>query len=343
MKRRNPILLLSPYIFIISFVLTINSCDKLEDITNLVLDGTFYERLAERWAPVHYQDVDQTGGDGLNGRSDYITAIDFDGDWDALNNWENLESNTNSVQAYCYYSVVQTSTHWFIIYSFFHPRDWVDLQDFGLDTHENDLEGILAIVKRPAQEGPNNFGDLLGLVTVYHLDFFSYNAPGSPLTDGDEDIDGTLQMENVPEQLNTGALHPVTAQQSKGHGIKAYPDVQIEGGDGIKYWPSVDVAEAPSSPNDRAVKYKLVNIFEEDGLWDHRNDPQTFHSFGVFRGDNGSNNSANAPWKWDDGDDGSQLTGGELANDPAKLVNIYFDGLGNFSQTYEFNLYQDIN
>ena len=330
------------YLFLSSLFLVNASCEELETISNLILDATFYERLAERWAPVHYQDVDQSGGDGLGGKADYITAINYDGDWDALNNWENLELPGMDMAAYCYYSVVQTSTHWFIIYAFFHPRDWTD-NPFGshLDTHENDLEGVLAIVKRPDQALPENFGQLLGIITVYHLDFYSYTAPGSSLTDGQESIDGVLQMENVPDQQ--GALHPVTAQQAKGHGIKAYPLVQIEGGDGIKYFPSVDIAEVPSNPNDRNVKYKLVNIFEQGGLWDQRNNQATFYSNGIFRGDNGVNNSAKTPWKWDDKNDGDQLTGGELGSDPAKLVKIYFDGLGSFSETYEYNLYQGIN
>ena len=342
MKKRSIKPWISNILFIALGILISSSCETLGDLSNLVLDATFYERLAERWAPVHYQDVDPTGGDGLNGRADYITAINFDGDWDAQNNWENLEDPIHSVDAYGYYSVVQTSTHWFILYAYYHPRDWVDLEDFNLDTHENDMEGLLTIVRRPAQEGPNEFGELQGMITVYHLDFFSYITPGSPLTEGQEDIDGTLEMENVPDQLNAGMLHPVTAQQSKGHGIKAHPQVQIEGGDGIKYFPSVDVAQSPSGPNDRAVKYKLINIFEPGGLWDHRDDPLTFASPGVFRGDDGGDNKANAPWNWDDNDDGSNLRGGELATNPAKLVNIYFDDLGDFSTTYEFNLYQGI-
>src|SRR5262245_25780440 len=45
--------------------------------------------LALRWAPVHYQDVDQTGSHALGGTADYITRIDFDGDWNARNNWDN--------------------------------------------------------------------------------------------------------------------------------------------------------------------------------------------------------------------------------------------------------------
>src|SRR5689334_5668772 len=32
--------------------------------------------LALRWAPIHYQDVDVTGGHALGGLSDYITRVD---------------------------------------------------------------------------------------------------------------------------------------------------------------------------------------------------------------------------------------------------------------------------
>ena len=33
--------------------------------------------LALRWAPVHGQDVDQTGSQGLGGAADYITNVDY--------------------------------------------------------------------------------------------------------------------------------------------------------------------------------------------------------------------------------------------------------------------------
>ena len=72
----------------------------------------------------HYQDVDQTGNDALGGKSDYLTSINYDGEWRTDNNWESLE-NTPAI-AYAYYSVVSTNTHWFIIYAFYHPRDWAD-------------------------------------------------------------------------------------------------------------------------------------------------------------------------------------------------------------------------
>src|SRR6187402_1029396 len=45
--------------------------------------------IAYHYAPLHHQEVDRTGKNGLEGRADYFTRIDFDGDWDARNDWEN--------------------------------------------------------------------------------------------------------------------------------------------------------------------------------------------------------------------------------------------------------------
>ncbi len=83
-----------------------------------------------------------------------------------------------------------------------------------------------------------------------------------------------------------------------------------------------------------------MNIFDAGGLWERRSNPETFASFGAFRGDEGKDDAANAPWGWDDHDDGSALQGGEHATDPAKLVAIYFSNLGNFSRDYVRNPYQ---
>ena len=102
--------------------------------------ASFEYDLVYRWAPIHYQDTDVTGSHGLSGKGDYLTAINFDGDWNALNNWENIPNK--AAKAHCYYSLVETSTHWFIVYAFFHPRDWTDNWFlYHWDEHENDLEG----------------------------------------------------------------------------------------------------------------------------------------------------------------------------------------------------------
>lgn len=293
--------------------------------------SSFTSSLAFRWAPVHFQDVDVTGTYSLSGKSDYVTAINFDDDWVATNNWNNIANHTAA--AHCYYSVVETGTHWFVTYAFFHPRDWTDNPfAYYFDQHENDLEGFLSIIKKDG----STYGSLQGIVTVSHSDFFSFVPAGSPLQANQENIDGTLGFENY-----LGEAHPMTAQEAKGHGLKAHPYYNING-DGVKYYPSPDgIAEVPSHADDRDVKYKLVNIFEAGGLWDQRTNTQLFSSAaGGFLSSYGSG-GANAPWAWNDGNDGDVQTG-ELATDPAKLTNIYFKNLGSFDLNYTVNWYKGI-
>jgi hypothetical protein len=282
--------------------------------------------LAARWAPVHYQDTDSSDYD-----ADYLSTVDFDADWNAQNNWESQDDTVSRLIGAVYYSVVETSTHWFIVYSFYHPRDWVDFPDpFDLDHHENDMEGALLTVRRDGSE----FGVLEAMVTVAHSNFYSYVTASSPYTAGRETIDGTLLMQSFG-----GAAHPTTQQEAKGHGCFAWNGGSFPGGDGIIYFPS-GTGEVPSSGNDRSVGYRLVDTFATGGLWAHRADSTTFASFGTFRGDNGQDNAANSAWGWDDGDDGSDLQRGLLATDPAKLVSIYFANEGTFSLSYTRNSYR---
>lgn len=294
--------------------------------------------LAFRWAPIHHQDVDVTGSHALGGRSDYITRVDFDADFNGRNNWDNAARAGVSFDAYAYYGVLETPSHWFITYFFFHPRDWTDHPFFETE-HENDGEGMLLAVERDG----STYGALRAAVTVAHSDFFSYVPAGSTWSTGRESVDGTLQLQSSPHD---SFLRPVTAQEAKGHGFKAHPQYQIVG-DGVVYYPSSTVAEAPEHPNDRDVRYRLIDLFEPGGLWAQRDNPQLFAHLGTFAGDASGDcgrgtwacsiNSANAPWGWDDGDD---LPGrGEIATDPAKLSAEYFTIPGGLSRTYTHNPY----
>ncbi|MEU5726243.1 hypothetical protein ABZ783_31095 [Micromonospora sp. NPDC047738] len=293
-------------------------------------------QLALRWAPIHYQDVDVTGSHALGGRSDYITKIDFDGDLNGRNNWDRAGQAGVSFAAHAYYSVLETSTHWYITYLFFHPRDWTD--NFFDTEHENDGEGVLLAIQRDG----STYGVLRSAVTVAHTNFFSYTPAGSTWTSGRESVDGTLQLQASPHDA---FLHPVTAQEAKGHGLKAYPQYNIVG-DGIVYYPST-VAETPSSGDDRDVQYKLIDIFASDGLWAQRANTSLFANLGTFAGDDSGDcgvdtldcsiNSANAPWGWDDRDD--LPARGQIATDPAKLSVEYFTIPGSLSRTYTYNPY----
>lgn len=301
-----------------------------------VCNATTNRDLAWRYAPVHHQDADST-----KYRSDMLTRIDFDGDWLMNDNWEAAAAMTANPLPYVYYSVTSTPTHWYIVYAFYHPQDWTDTV-FDQE-HENDLEGLLVTVYRDGTQ----YGQLEGAVTVAHTDHFSYTAGGTHFSANAEDIDGSLLVSNG---------HPMTYQEAKGHGLYAYGGGHVQDGDGIWYYPSkpylgYETATAPATPSSSnsqpTAYYQLIDIFEPGGLWDHRFDSNTFANFGAFRGDTGggcgsgsscSTNSANAPWGWDDKDDGPVFPG-EMTFDPAHLVSRYFKTTTPFSRDFDCNPY----
>jgi hypothetical protein len=283
---------------------------------------TDYE-LALRWAPIHYQDTASADYD-----ADYLSPVNFDGEWDTLNNWEHQDDTVSRLTGTAYYSVVETSTHWFLVYAFYHPRDWTDLNLSGY--HENDMEGVLLTVRKDT----STYGKLEAMVTVAHSDFYSYVPTGSPYVSGRETVDGPLVMQSY-----NGSPHPTTRQEAKGHGVYAWNGSDFPGGDGVVYYPS-GTAEVPAGGNDRSVGYRLVDTFATGGLWARRYDSITYAGLGTFRGDNGTDNAANTAWGWDDQDDGTDLPRGRLATDPAYLVSQYFAGEGTFSLTYTRNTYQ---
>ncbi|HRB81940.1 MAG TPA: hypothetical protein PK614_06715 [Nitrospira sp.] len=298
----------------------------------------FYFDLAYFHAPIHYQFTHSARAIG-----DYITRFDFDGNWAGRDNWDNMQHLP--LPAYVYYSVVETVTHWFIIYMSFHPQDWAKPSDLDQE-HENDMEGELSIIRRDG----SRFGKFEGMVTTFHHDFYSYTPVGSALRDGPlvvtqevdangnrvrvrQDIDGEVRMQSYE-----GSLRPLTNQEDRGHGLKAYPYALsvrpgiaapagsipslLPGRDLIVYYPSRTHSEVPSSGNDRNVKYSLMDIFAPNGLWEHQladiretNDPRpsghTFISWGTVVGNESGScgagylrwcvaNADLAPWLWDD-------------------------------------------
>ncbi|MEV6489088.1 hypothetical protein AB0M20_10720 [Actinoplanes sp. NPDC051633] len=296
------------------------------------------DRLALRWAPIHYQDVDSTGGHAAGGRSDWIAGYDYDGNLDGRDNWDRLGTAGADLTAKAFYSVVETGSHWYLMYFFYHPRDWIDHPFFETE-HENDGEGVLLAIERDGSE----YGVLRSAVTVAHSDFFSYTPAGSTWTSGRESVDGTLRFKPSPHDAFT---HPVTAQERGGHGLKAWPQYDING-DGIVHYPST-TGEVPAGNDDRDVRYQLVDIFAAGGVWAQRNNGSLFAALGTFAGDTSGGcgqgtfscgtNSANAPWGWDDGNDVPAR--GEIASDPARVAVEYFTIPGGVSRTYAYNPYR---
>lgn len=301
-----------------------------------------YAAIARAHAPMHFQDTDSSSP-----TSDMLTAIDYDGNWIGTDNWDNLFTPSNwgpaatGTTGVVYRSVVESCTHYFIVYAMFHPRDWTD-HSFDQE-HENDMEGLLVVVTK---DGTPN-GRVDGVITVAHLDFYSFTPAGSPWTNGDEDIDGTLSFAALAD-----GPHLKTSQEAKGHGLKAWPFAGDFAGnpgeDGITYIPA-DVGAAPANGDSRDVPYQLVNLF--DSVWFLQlTNSAPFATWGKLAGDESGScgdgvtitcaeNAANMPWSWDDGDDGDQVLAGALALDPATAVDVYFNGLGNFSHHYISNQY----
>ncbi|NHK30197.1 MAG: hypothetical protein FK730_02520, partial [Asgard group archaeon] len=248
--------------------------------------------LAYYWAPVWYQDTDSSAY-----RSDYITNFDYDGNWIGNDNWNNLE--LYPLNATIYYSILETETHWFIGYYDFHPRDW---SISGLFQHENDMEGVLVVVKKDGSD----WGQFYCMVTEAHTNFYQYidyETPASAnLTGNYDNIDGDVEFETVNNYyLNfnfSSHGHPIVYIESKGHGVNGaerWEDDNFPGNDGVIYKP-MGKSEEPLSGNDRNVSYTLTSI---DVFWELRYGPygagHTLGSFSSFDGDDYGEDKANPP------------------------------------------------
>lgn len=180
--------------------------------------------VAARFAPVFYQAI------GDNARSDYITNFDFDGDWRSDNNWDNVANKRYPLKAYVYYSVSETTTHFFIHYAVFHARDYKggttkgrilseilregtnrvkEFDPTGMAAeatvaHENDMEGCLVVVEKGGSDLSR--ARVVFVETLAHNKFLKY-------TTGSEQPDTALTVDD---------RRPLLYVEPKGHGIQNY-------------------------------------------------------------------------------------------------------------------------
>jgi len=265
--------------------------------------------LARIFAPVIHQD---TAND-----QDYITAFDFDGDWNGGNNWENQDDFP--LRAVVYWAGLETATHVYLTYAWFHPRDHAKHQRWGSligrsGAHENDLEGAwLVLRKREGRVWP------VLLETIFHSHFRKYVL--------DPTLTPRTGIEFEETRVRFEGLHPVVEVESHGHGVTAWDGDDFPGGDGVIYRVG-DVAEEPEHDDDRDVSYRLVPI--EESLWTRRfslGEEGTFakaDDFGemrygyAFRGYDYGKHKAHAPWGWTDAS--TDLPRGTHFFDPARWL-----------------------
>lgn len=272
-----------------------------------------YEDLARHYAPVIRQ--------GAITDQDYITAVDFDGDWVGNNNWENQP--TGDLSAYVYYSVIESETHWFLFYSLFHPRDYTyeDCRTSG-GCHENDLESIQLTVEKDG----TRFGRPKALETLAHNAIYLYIF--------DDTVGGNFL--DVTAMATLEGDHPVVWVEALGHGIYGYRGTGslinpylFRGG--VVIYQLGEEAEVPQSVNDEHVSYKLVPIY--DTLWSRRTDigdGSTFDGPFVYRGeslpkaidgDDFSTDRANTPWGYYL-DNGRGAITGRLVSGPGQRPDL---------------------
>lgn len=322
--------------------------------------------IAARFAPIFYQAL------GSQKRGDYITNFDYDGDWRGDNNWANAENRRFPMRAYVYYGVSETSTHFFIHYAVFHPRDYkggasgsllseliregVKLggrhdptglaEDITL-AHENDMEGCLVVVAK-------NGGDLgratvTAVETMAHSQFLKY-APG----------DSSLKGFN---RVRLEDQRPELYIEPKGHGIKSYEEIEkLSSRRDILIYRFAGKADDPENQNQaETVGYELLSIY--DTLWPRaqsginetygatynyatmkvsvaqgsgkvKSQQIKLGSLGVaFSGKIGAQNIARPPWGWFERNE-REKSPGPWFFDPASVIKQHFKLGDNFSTAY---------
>lgn len=303
--------------------------------------------LAEHYAPLIAQET------WFQPQSDYITRFDFDGDWIGDNNWDSTPVGTS--QAYVYYAVMETATHWFLVYDIFHPRDYSDKCVAGT-CHENDSEGLILTVAKDN----SRFGRLLTMETLAHNNVYSYRADDR-VRDNVHDIDGKIELYQS---------RPVVFVESGGHGVYGSDDRhsrydvkrdRFKSGTGVTYVYK-GKAERPLHANVRQVGYQLLPAFEH--LWlrghahreqhprlfdeyfpyqPHGNRPQSLYQqiSGAFLGRKEASNKARPFWGWSDKRtrDRKILAQGQWGLDPAYAVQQNLKLPEPFSVDYLFNPY----
>jgi hypothetical protein len=290
-----------------------------------------HRRLAERYAPVVLQE-------SRSAVLDSITKFDFDGDWLGDNNWRN--AYVFDLPGYAYYSVIESTRHYFITYAFFHPRDFTarPFEGFAPKTeHENDMEGCTVTIEKDGTQ----FGKPILLQTLAHDVFFKYNSRDARrVTGGAMKLDG--QMTFIDDR-------PAVYIEAEGHGVKGATPAQVASlaeFPGLVY--RLGEATVPRHSHDHEATYDLVSI--EDTLWAHRFDVGSTYccadsyllpngrraSFGsAFNGPVGGC-AAKPPWGWDQANDA--LAKGDWFRDPLRAYATQLR-IENFTGRYVHNPY----
>lgn len=284
--------------------------------------------ILKYWAPQVYQDVrrDKVLWYQYYPTGDMITNIDYDGDWDAGNNWDNVPRNDDFslMKAYAYGIYIETETHYFLTYCYYHAMDDAF---FSTDRHENDVENVyLAIRKGPGNDG---YGTFEAMETTIHSKSGEY-------TPNDVQFETTEGCHpKVFISSNGDVLNNQLDVNAKGHAIFAFdPNYHttnnVIGNDAIIYNVGEE-AEAPTDVEGKFTNSYSYEILSIDEIWERRyniGDYDTFESYGTLNGRD-QPVGGNFPWN------------SQKLKDPATYFNNKYNLLQNgpVSSNYLYNPY----
>lgn len=139
-ENQQPLIPNTPYEFTLTQFIRARTGETLERnrvsrfSTGPAVGAEFHEALAEAYAPVVYQQVEEN-------RYDTFTSIDFDGNQDVT---DNLASARTANAGTMYYSVVESTTHYFITYLLYYPGRRLNDDDVA----EHDFTNFEVIVRK---------------------------------------------------------------------------------------------------------------------------------------------------------------------------------------------------
>jgi len=168
-----------------------------------VVDGAL--GLARHYAPWVLQETHPTGG-----RQDLPAPVDFDGNLNGDDNWQNLPNY--ELLPTLYYAHVETATHHFLTFHIFHPRDWEPI-DLPLHlTHEGDGENLQVVVSKASD-------DVVLLFTQAHYRGGAYEKPGAGFGGEREHLRGPILLVDDEGRPSRTGTHAAVFVEAKGHGI----------------------------------------------------------------------------------------------------------------------------
>ena len=330
-------------------------------------------QVAERFAPVFYQ---RLAGDDVQRTFDYPTNFDYDGDWIGTNNWAHAEDPKYKHWGYIYYSAEESESYYFLHYAVFHPRDWSLVQksyDGLLDTiqaiykdqidkhsrdqvefnHENDLEGVLVIVDKRTDGGPQ----------VVAAESIAHDHMLAAITERAEGLHVTVHRDSF--ELRLDGERPLFYVESQKHGIHPYEGQQATADEPIivmRYGKPTEFHQV----KDGQATYELISIaktfFTRATQTKEVNDTfGTVVDYGdafcqiagaqkpacnigkigvALHGEVARPNAAQAPWGWVDLDD-KELPFGSFFFDPLTILRRHF-GQHELNERYLYEPYLGI-